>query len=219
MNASLWTELSLWFAARAPRERAVLLIATLALLGYGWQMLVQDNVARFIGTEGGRLQQLNQQQQGLQAQYESLAAISEADPNALLRRTIDRLAAQNKRLDLEIEALSGKLVLPADMASVLSRVMAEQTGVRLIAMNNQPPESLFFRTGGAEDKPLVIYKHGIELTLQGSYLDVLRYLAAIENIGVRFFWERVEYQVEQYPLGEVSIEVFTLSTQEQLLDV
>ncbi|MDA1207911.1 MAG: MSHA biogenesis protein MshJ, partial [Proteobacteria bacterium] len=62
-------------------------------------------------------------------------------------------------------------------------------------------------------------KHGIELTLQGSYLDVLRYLAAIENIGVRFFWERVEYQVEQYPLGEVSIEVFTLSTQEQLLDV
>jgi len=78
---------------------------------------------------------------------------------------------------------------------------------------------LFFRTGGGEDKPLVIYKHGIELTLQGSYLDVLRYLAAIENIGVRFFWERVEYQVEQYPLGEVSIEVFTLSTQEQLLDV
>ena len=48
---------------------------------------------------------------------------------------------------------------------------------------------------------------------------MLRYLAAIENIGVRFFWERVEYQVEQYPLGEVSIEVFTLSTQEQLLDV
>ena len=219
MNASLWAELSLWFSARASRERAVVLIATLVLLGYGWQMLVQDNVARFIGTEGGRLQQLNQQQQGLQAQYESLAAISEADPNALLRRTIDRLAAQNKRLDLEIEALSGKLVLPADMASVLSRVMAEQTGVRLIAMSNEPPVSLFFRTGGGEDKPLVIYKHGIELTLQGSYLDVLRYLAAIENIGVRFFWERVEYQVEQYPLGEVSIEVFTLSTQEQLLDV
>ncbi len=117
MNASLWAELSLWFSARAPRERAVVLIATLVLLGYGWQMLVQDNVARFIGTEGGRLQQLNQQQQGLQAQYESLAAISEADPNALLRRTIDRLAAQNKRLDLEIESLSGKLVLPADMAS------------------------------------------------------------------------------------------------------
>jgi len=66
----------------------------------------------------------------------------------------------------------------------------------------------------------VIYKHGLDLSLKGSYLDVLKYLAEIESLGVRFFfWERVEYKAVTYPEGEIAIQVFTLSTQEQLLDV
>ncbi|MGB2331511.1 MAG: hypothetical protein ACPH3H_12490, partial [Pseudomonadales bacterium] len=78
---------------------------------------------------------------------------------------------------------------------------------------------LFFSSGELGDEPLVVFKHGLNLTLRGSYLDVLRYLSAIENLGVRFFWERVEYKSEAYPLGVIAIEVFTLSTQEQLLNV
>ena len=219
MNPSRWQELNVWFSARAARERLVVLFAALVLFSYGWQLLVRDSLTAFIATQTLRSTQLSQQQSLLQAQYDDLSRIAEADPNALLKQTIGRLSAQNERLDFEIEALSGKLVLPAEMAGVLSRVMADQPGVTLVGMTNRPPESLFFRTSGDENSPLVIYKHGIELTLQGSYLDVLRYLAAIENLGVRFFWESVEYEVKAYPLGEVAIEVFTLSTQEQLLDV
>ena len=115
--------------------------------------------------------------------------------------------------------MSGKLVQPADMAAVLSRVMSQQGGVTLLGMQNRPPESLFFRTGNSDAGALVIYKHGLDLSLKGSYLDVLQYLAEIESLGVRFFWERVEYKTVGYPEGEITIQVFTLSTQEQLLDV
>ena len=97
--------------------------------------------------------------------------------------------------------------------------MSQQGGVTLLAMQNRPPESLFFRTGNNDAGALVIYKHGLDLTLKGSYLDVLKYLAEIETLGVRFFWERVEYKAVAYPEVEINIQVFTLSTQEQLLYV
>jgi MSHA biogenesis protein MshJ len=219
MNASLWTELQVWFALRGLRERAIVLIAVLVALGYGWQFLVKDGLEQYVQTEIRNLAQLQSQNAALEAQRAALDAVAEADPNTLLQRTIARLNAQNTRLDLEIEAMSGKLVQPADMAIVLSRVMSQQGGVTLLAMQNRPPESLFFRTGNSDAGALVIYKHGLDLTLKGSYLDVLKYLVEIESLGVRFFWERVEYKAVTYPEGEIAIQVFTLSTQEQLLDV
>ena len=219
MNASLWTELQVWFALRGARERAVVLIAVVVVLGYGWQFLVKDGLEQYMQAEIRNLAQLQTQNAALEAQRAELDAVAEADPNALLQRTIARLNAQNTRLDLEIEAMSGKLVQPADMAAVLSRVMSQQGGVTLLGMQNRPPESLFFRTGNSDAGALVIYKHGLDLSLKGSYLDVLQYLAEIESLGVRFFWERVEYKSVTYPEGEIAIQVFTLSTQEQLLDV
>ena len=219
MNASLWTELQVWFALRGVRERTVVLIAVVVVLGYGWQFLVKDGLEQYMQAEIRNLAQLQTQNAALEAQRAELDAVAEADPNALLQRTIARLNAQNTRLDLEIEAMSGKLVQPADMAVVLSRVMSQQGGVKLLGMQNRPPESLFFRTGNGDAGALVIYKHGLDLTLKGSYLDVLQYLAEIESLGVRFFWERVEYKAVTYPEGEIAIQVFTLSTQEQLLDV
>lgn len=219
MNPSVWLELQAWFGLRSVRERGIVLITVGLLLFYGWDWFLQSNLQAFAASEARRLQTLEQTNLGLAQQHNNLAAIAQENPNTLLKRTIGRLNAQNERLDLEIEAMSGTLVQPIQMADVLSRVMLQQGGVELLSIENRPPESLFFRSGESGDEPLVVYKHGLNLTLRGSYLDVLRYLSAIENLGVRFFWERVEYTSEAYPAGVIAIEVFTLSTQEQLLNV
>jgi MSHA biogenesis protein MshJ len=97
-------------------------------------------------------------------------------------------------------------------------VMARQPNIELIGMQNRPAEQLFFRAVDSGE-PLVVFKHGLKLELKGRYLDALQYLADIEALGVRFFWEAASYQVEEYPDGVLTIDVFTLSTQEQLINV
>ena len=114
--------------------------------------------------------------------------------------------------------MSVTLVEPERMAMVLSRVMARQPNIELIGMQNRPAEQLFFRAVDSGE-PLVVFKHGLKLELKGRYLDALQYLADIEALGVRFFWEAASYQVEEYPDGVLTIDVFTLSTQEQLINV
>ena len=108
MNASLWTELQVWFALRGLRERAIVLITIVLVLGYGWQFLVKDGLEQYVQAEIRSLAQLQSQNAALEAQRADLDAVAEADPNTLLQRTIARLNAQNARLDLEIEAMSGK---------------------------------------------------------------------------------------------------------------
>ena len=219
MNPSIWDELQTWFGLRSKRERGIVVIMVVLLLVSSWDWFLRVNQQSFVAAETVRLQTLEQTNLGLAEQHDNLAAIAQENPNTLLLRAISRLNAQNKRLDLEIAAMSGTLVQPIQMANVLSRVMLQQGGVELLSIENRPPESLFFSSGDLGDEPLVVYKHGLNLTLRGSYLDMLRYLSAIENLGVRFFWERVEYKAETYPLGVIDIKVFTLSTQEQLLNV
>ncbi|MGB1757030.1 MAG: hypothetical protein ACPHHQ_09570, partial [Pseudomonadales bacterium] len=117
MNPSLWLELQTWFGLRSARERGIVLITVSLLLFFGWDWFLQANLDAFAASETRRLQSLEQINVGLNEQLETLSAIAQENPNTLLRRTISRLNAQNDRLDLEIEAMSGTLVQPIQMAN------------------------------------------------------------------------------------------------------
>ena len=218
MNESRWQALGVWYALRPARERLILLVAVVALLAYGWFMLVFETLeASQVSTER-QFVKLTQENAALALAHENLRVAADEQPNAALERQIARLKAQNARLDVEVGAMSVTLVEPERMAMVLSRVMARQPNIELIGMQNRPAEQLFFRAVDSGE-PLVVFKHGLKLELKGRYLDALQYLADIEALGVRFFWEAASYQVEEYPDGVLTIDVFTLSTQEQLINV
>ena len=218
MNESRWQALGVWYALRPARERLILLVAVVALLAYGWFMLVFETLEACQVSTERQFVKLTQENAALALAHENLRVAADEQPNAALERQIARLKAQNARLDVEVGAMSVTLVEPERMAMVLSRVMARQPNIELIGMQNRPAEQLFFRAVDSGE-PLVVFKHGLKLELKGRYLDALQYLADIEALGVRFFWEAASYQVEEYPDGVLTIDVFTLSTQEQLINV
>ena len=218
MNESRWQALGVWYALRSARERLILLVAAVVLLAYAWFMLAFETLEASQASTERQLVQLTRENTALALAHEKLRVAADEQPNAALERQIARLKAQNARLDVEVGAMSVTLVEPERMAMVLSRVMAKQPNIELIGMQNRPAEQLFFRAVDSGE-PLVVFKHGLKLELKGRYLDALRYLADIEALGVRFFWEAASYRAEEYPDGVLTIDVFTLSTQEQLINV
>lgn len=56
-----------------------------------------------------------------------------------------------------------------------------------------------------------VYKHSVELSIEGGYFAVLDYLKALENMPWQFYWEGMDYVVDDYPNAKVTLEVFTLS--------
>ena len=65
---------------------------------------------------------------------------------------------------------------------------------------------------GAEVKaPELLYRHGVEIVLQGSYLDMVSYMAALEALPVQLFWGKASLDAQQYPNSRLTLTLYTLS--------
>ena len=57
----------------------------------------------------------------------------------------------------------------------------------------------------------LIYRHGIEITVQGRYPDLLAYLAALDTMPAKLYWGNAQLVVEAYPSSRLTFTVYTLS--------
>ena len=65
----------------------------------------------------------------------------------------------------------------------------------------------------------LVYKHGIELTVEGNYLDLLEYQTRLEKLPWRMFFARTSVNSVDYPRVLMTITLYTLSLEEAWLVV
>ena len=61
------------------------------------------------------------------------------------------------------------------------------------------------------------YVHSLEFVVEGSYLDVLRYLEKVEALPWRFYWQVLELKTAEYPINRVRVRLNTLSMDKEWL--
>jgi MSHA biogenesis protein MshJ len=59
--------------------------------------------------------------------------------------------------------------------------------------------------------PDLLFRHGVEITLSGSYLDMIAYMEALESLPTQLFWGKAEFEVENYPNARLTLTLYTLS--------
>ena len=64
-----------------------------------------------------------------------------------------------------------------------------------------------------------VYEHVVEMRASGSYFQIIQFLTALEALSWRFYWQRLDYKVTEYPNAEIILRVYTLSSEEGLLGV
>jgi MSHA biogenesis protein MshJ len=65
-------------------------------------------------------------------------------------------------------------------------------------------------------KPVtLLYRHGVELTVRGNYLDMVDYMATLESMPARVIWGKADLSVEQYPTARLTLTVYTLGLDEK----
>lgn len=140
------------------------------------------------------------------------AAIS-ADPSHGAAGQIQALQKQLQAIDSQLLAQSAGMVPPDHMAEAIRDVLRLQRGVALISLRNLPPTRLPAEKpaegGAGEDRRP--YVHSIELVVEGSYLDVLDYVQALEKLPWHFYWRHLEITATRYPMNRVRLELATLS--------
>ncbi|MGM9489210.1 hypothetical protein [Ideonella sp. YS5] len=65
-----------------------------------------------------------------------------------------------------------------------------------------------------------LYRHGVEITVEGSYGDLMNYLATLENLpGPRLLWGGIAMKVERHPTVRLNFTVYTLSVHRAWLEL
>nr|WP_314544772.1 type II secretion system protein GspM [uncultured Massilia sp.] len=220
-----WQAFSARVDALAPRERIMVLGAVLAVLAaLGWMTALgpalhqQDVLRRQIAQQRDALA-------GIEAETAHKVAAGRDDPDAPRRERLASVRQDSTRIADELRAMQKGLVPPERVAPLLEAILRANGKLKLVAMKTLPVGSLSDIAAGTDGEakkdapeakphvkaPDLLYRHGVELTVRGSYLDMVDYMAALEALPTQLFWGRAQLDVEQYPSVRLTLTLYTLS--------
>lgn len=222
------------FHQRQPRERLLIIAAALALLLVLADQLWLSPAWRSYQAARSAQAMARQQQQGLLADVQQL----QNQDAAQVRQQQADLQQWRQRLrdgDAALRDHADSLVGPDAMRDLLDRLLARHGEVRVRAMRSlgrsdllapgaaataaAPPAAASGSATGAAPTDGGLYRHGLELVLEGGYADLLAYLQAMEALPQRVLWGAVNLKVEQHPRSVLTLRVYTLSRDRAWLEI
>lgn len=165
----------------------------------------------------------------MQDQITRMLQARQDDPD---RESRERLALMKTRLaeiDAKIAVQERKFTAPAQMRKVVEELLTQSKGVRLVDLKTIPYTSIAEARGagvapagaanpaaGRAPKPRaaaerLIFRHGVEITVAGSYLDLLGYLSGLERLPTQVYWGALNVTATQYPVATMKVTIYTLS--------
>jgi len=178
-------------------------------------------------------QQFTEQQARLaaaQGQIQTLAAARSGDPDAANRARLVDLQQKIAQADTKLAAFQKGLVSSDRMAEVLKDILSRNGGLKLVSVRTLPVTTLSAdapKAGGAptaDDKASndlkgAIYKHGVEITVEGNYGALLAYVNELESLHWQVFWGGAALAVQDYPVSRLTLTLYTMSLEKTWLSV
>jgi MSHA biogenesis protein MshJ len=206
------------------RERLIIFLMAALALVTAMNMLVLDphdaeqkRIAKRIQDEQVRIARIR-------AEIQQTISARATDPDAVNRTRLRALQQQRAELQQNVAGIQRGLISPDKMAALLENILKSNTRLRLAHLKKLPvtnlaemPEGGSAPTRAAETAGL--YRHGVELTVQGSYPDILGYLAALERLPSQLVWGEVVFAVDKHPASTMTLTVYTLSLDKQWLHI
>ena len=162
------------------------------------------------------------------------------DPDAQERQALERLRQEMAGLSTTLRTAQSGLVPPDRIVFLLERLLRQHARLRVESLKTLPSAAV----GGAsasvpavaavppavapavavppapviKTSPL-LYRHGVEVVLRGSYIDMVNYMEALEAMPTRVFWGDASLVVEQYPNASLRLTLFTLSLDDKWISL
>lgn len=235
-----WQKLALKIDVLSLRERGIIFIAAaFALVSIINSLVLEPQFAR----QKQLSQQIKQDQaKMLVMQADMLQKIQAraVDPDVAERARLQQLRQQVAQLNASLAEMQKGLVPPGKMAALLQDILKRDASLRLISLKTLPVAGIADTVNALESaaKPetvagaaspaaatvavplsALIYRHGVEIIVQGSYLDMLRYVAQLEAMPMQVFWGKARLQVDEHPQVTLTLTLYTLSLDKKWLNL
>jgi MSHA biogenesis protein MshJ len=206
------------------RERVMIFAAAVFLVVAMVNALFLDPLLEKQKKISAEVVQQQEKMKQVQEQIASLLQARQADANSPRQERIRLLREQIAEGNTYLQGRRDKLVPPEKMAQLLEQVLNKNGRLQLVALNTLPVSLLVEPSDDATvarmtDDGNQIFKHGVTISVRGSYADLLRYLEALEKLPTQMFWGVAKMDVVKHPMVELTLTLYTLSLDKTWLQV
>lgn len=203
-----------WFDALSLRERLLLAVMAAGVVYLVADALFLSSVRQEQKRFSMQVRESKSRTKAIDVQIMALKARQNVDPDDENRRKLEVLRQKLAGMDASLQSMQKNLVSPEEMGKLLENLLAKNSNLHLVAMKTLPVAN--FPDG--KDKSL-LYKHGVQISVEGRYGDLLNYLISVEHIPLRVFWGTIAMRAGDYPKTTLTLTLYTLSLNKAWLSV
>jgi MSHA biogenesis protein MshJ len=237
-----WLQLTNKIDALSLRERGIMLaVISIAIIFLFNSLLIEPQYAKQ-KILSNKIKQEQTQIEASRVEITQRLANINIDPDAELKKRIASAKQQLLEIDGSLQELQKNLVRPEKMTALLESILKRNHKLQLLSLKNLPvinvidemedATSLGTKMVAAAKVSVgasanvteqnihgAIYKHEVEIVLQGSYLDMLNYMRELESLPEQVYWSKGKLTVIDYPKASLTLSLFTLSLDKQWLNL
>lgn len=218
MASEKWRAIGTRIDTMSLRERLFVFVAAGVVAVALVQILLIDATQRRIQSADARLQSAEAALLQAGQQRKLLAGKGGNDPDRAAREALAAQEAHLATLNAELESRGRSLIPPERMVQVLKDVVHDQAGVRIVGFKTLTPRPVALPDAPEGSAP-GFYRHGFEITVSGSYADLVAYLERLEALPWHLSWIEATLDASARPDLKLTLIVRTLSMEEAWLRV
>jgi len=242
----LLSQLQQRFAPLALREKAIITAVLFAAVFMLVQLLALDPLLKQRTSLQQQQEQLTQDLNQQQVERDTLTLAINAGPKRQKQQQLETLKQELVTLDEQIARTTSTMIPARKMTDVLREVMRLRENLKLVQLENLAPLPLLEDSKSVDNtgnnanaganinatadtsassahasvaSEVGLYRHGVRLVFEGDYMTTMAFLESLEQKSWRFFWQSLQYDVEQYPKARVTLTLYTLSPERAWLGV
>jgi len=197
------------------RERGIMFVTLLALLYFLASSFVFSPLQKQQQRLGNEIKGKYDQIAAVSAQTQAIVHAATRDPDKENEARLTQLREQIGLLDPRLAGVSQSLVSPRDMARFVEQVLTRNHALQVIKVESIPPAPVDGQPA-AKDASAVpanqgVYKHGMRIEVRGRYIDLVKYLRALEAMPWKVFWGQVTLEADDHAMSKLTLVIYTLS--------
>lgn len=219
----LWEKWAVNYDGLQRRERVLVLGAVLVCLALIVNTLLIDPLATRKNKLHDQMSRDYAQTLKMQIQVQALVQNGQIDPDAANNARMAEAQRKLLAVDASLDALRQGFVTPEKMPQLLEVLLKKNGQLKLVSLKTLPVSSLpVTETAGApgedagkgtppgaNDPP--VFRHGVELVVEGRYLDLVNYLGALEQLPWNMLWSKAALTAGGFSTCSLTLTVYTLS--------
>ncbi|MFT5220256.1 MAG: MSHA biogenesis protein MshJ [Gammaproteobacteria bacterium] len=208
------------FNGKTIRERGLVLLVLIGLTGFAWgNYFAEPRLLELDAKQSEILSNSNK----VDASRLAIAAIHLRINSGVHRgkeRQLEKLKLELNSVEQELQVKAKEMIDPERMFRLMTQLIYKESQLTLKSLKRlEVKPAIPLAEGQSKENQVGIFRHVLEIELDGKYADIVAYMQALENLEWKLFWDQVEVVSNDYPLTRLKLVISTLSTRKEWVGI